>query len=331
MAIIIPSRNIFSSKNNKSISNKIGEINLSVYDTDLKEESFSTFFDANFNILSKEYIERTAIIKKIEFNIKDSLQFFELGETLDKNGFVTSFYKKILSEAESDAPLTETLENPEIGKTYTVYFKDFLYADDLASTTSLKFMLTDNLRAIISISESLPDDFTGKKSFYFNHLSANVIASVAKKSPDQISSQVYSSKQSNNVFRYDGNELIQTTAKTSVTNSDGETEDVRIDKYISNLILKEYQNGKETATIRCSISDYYDEKGIKKISPNTDRMTFITGDEVIPKVFGANGIDIPMSKYKDGTSKIFRVCGIKFIYDGAVWQELALQEVTKEV
>lgn len=174
--------------------------------------------------------------------------------------------------------------------------------------------------------------------------------------------------------------------------------------------LLEYSNGKETATILCDISDYYDTEGNKVIYKNgisksnisftwdkfisaditqnyyrsfitltegkikqgdiiktingyiefeneanvgdkcwckiygkaedaenifeigfatlerIEQMTFSMYDKVIPRVYGANGVDKPMSKYKDGTPKKFKVLGTRIFYDGAVWQELTLQE-----
>lgn len=170
-----------------------------------------------------------------------------------------------------------------------------------------------------------------------------------------------------------------------------------IDKNYQQLI-NSYKNGKETATIRCSISNYkmelnakvvrydihedntiycildvfnseiahnlvdyyiysngvkgyvadYDETTIfvtfygivKDIESGeikiefypiaidgTTSMCFSIGDEVIPMVYGSDGQDHPMSIYVDGTAKVFRVLGTKIYYDGAVWQELSLQEV----
>lgn len=174
--------------------------------------------------------------------------------------------------------------------------------------------------------------------------------------------------------------------------------------------LNEYKNGKETATILCDISDYYDTEGNKVIFQNgisksnisftwdkyisaditqnyyrsfitltkgnikqgdiiktingyiefetdanvgdkcwckiygkaedaenifeigfatierIEQMTFSMYDKVIPMVYGANGVDKPLSKYKDGTPKKFKVLGTRIFYDGAVWQELTLQE-----
>lgn len=59
---------------------------------------------------------------------------------------------------------------------------------------------------------------------------------------------------------------------------------------------------------------------------NNSNFYFNIGDVVIPMVYGANGVDKPMSKYKDGTPKKFKVLGTRIFYDGAVWQELTLQE-----
>ena len=49
-------------------------------------------------------------------------------------------------------------------------------------------------------------------------------------------------------------------------------------------------------------------------------------DEVIPMVLGADGNDKYMSLYSDGSPKVFKVLGNKPFYDGAVWQEIYLQE-----
>ena len=92
---------------------------------------------------------------------------------------------------------------------------------------------------------------------------------------------------------------------------------------------RNYKSGKETATIRCSISDYYDYNSGDKliaIDNSTKKMSFDEGDQVIPMVYGADGQDHPMSLNKDGSPKIFSVLGTKKYYNGAVWQELYLQE-----
>jgi hypothetical protein len=94
----------------------------------------------------------------------------------------------------------------------------------------------------------------------------------------------------------------------------------------------QYSNGKETAVIRCSIGDYYDESENKVISidNSTKKMSFKENDEVIPMVYNNNGEDQPISFYSGGEEpKKFKVLGVKKYYDGAVWQELTLQEIKK--
>lgn len=127
------------------------------------------------------------------------------------------------------------------------------------------------------------------------------------------------------VHSVDGNELMQTTnylldgGVNAIETMYGETR-------------KEYERGKETATIRCSIGDYYDyDSGEKMIAidNSTGKMSFKMYDQIIPMVYGADGKDRPMSIYQDGSPKVFQVLGSKIFYDGAVWQELSLQELDK--
>ena len=118
------------------------------------------------------------------------------------------------------------------------------------------------------------------------------------------------------------NELLQTSNYLNTVDCKAIDKDYK-------KTLTEYSNGKETATLLCSISDYYDDSGNKVIAVDnsTNRMCFRMYDIVEPYVFGANGQDKPLSKNKDGSPKQFQVLGVKPIYDGAVWQELTLQEV----
>lgn len=95
-------------------------------------------------------------------------------------------------------------------------------------------------------------------------------------------------------------------------------------------LKSKYANGKETATIRCSISDYYDyddqAKKVIAIDNSTAKMAFEEYDQVIPMVYGADGVDRPMSLKLDGSPKVFTVLGTKIFHDGAIFQEISLQE-----
>lgn len=123
----------------------------------------------------------------------------------------------------------------------------------------------------------------------------------------------------NHTMSFNGNELMQTTNTPTIE-----------DMY--RQVIGQYKNGKEVATIRCGIENYYDSDEnivISKSRKNNLPMTFHIGDIVVPYVYGANGKDKPMSIKKDGTAKDFEVLGKKTIYDGGIWQELTLQEYDK--
>lgn len=170
------------------------------------------------------------------------------------------------------------------------------------------------------------------------------------------------------------------------------------------MVQQHYQNGKETATLRCSIGEYYDSvsvtiggelqsgetidfyelfvndgtaleigsewmfNGIKLIVAEFDSsynyytvlaqrgkllaymgktgvafgtlvvsakdtalpMTFNLYDKVVPYVYAfvdEQCKDVPMSKYPDGRAKVFQVLSVRTFYDGAVWQEIEIQEI----
>jgi hypothetical protein len=91
--------------------------------------------------------------------------------------------------------------------------------------------------------------------------------------------------------------------------------------------LDSYANGKETAKIRCSIGEYYDENDNVVISTKTaTKMLFEHYDQVVPMIKTPLGYDKPMSLTSDDKAKVFEVVGARQFYDGAVWQELTLRD-----
>lgn len=88
-----------------------------------------------------------------------------------------------------------------------------------------------------------------------------------------------------------------------------------------------YDRGLETATIRCSVGDYYEYLGsnkAKSIEDDNLDMLFKVGDLVVPMKNTISG-DEPLSM-RDGIAKIFRVSAVDIINSGAIWQELTLVE-----
>lgn len=122
----------------------------------------------------------------------------------------------------------------------------------------------------------------------------------------------------------ESNELLQVDTKIN---------DKKISQYMYEQITSNYQwgRGKELATILCSIGEYYNEDGELAISVENNNlpMIFNIGDYVIPYIPAAGGKTAPMSMYRDGTPKVFKVTQVRPYFDGACWQEIMLQEVKK--
>jgi hypothetical protein len=103
-----------------------------------------------------------------------------------------------------------------------------------------------------------------------------------------------------------GNELMQDSAVIGAK---------KVTEWLANGVLNQYKQGKETAVLLCSIDD--------------DLNFFELGAIVEPYVLGANGKDVPMSRYPNSEPKQFVVVGTRIFYDGAVWQEITIQEYVK--
>ena len=129
-----------------------------------------------------------------------------------------------------------------------------------------------------------------------------------------------------NKLSIESNELLQT---------DSIIHNKKLSEYNYEQITQDWGEGKETATIKCSIGEYYqyddtkpDKKGDLAISTqNNDLpMLFNINDLVIPYIATANGGAAPLSLTLDGKPKSFKVTQIRPYFDGAFWQELQLQE-----
>ena len=160
----------------------------------------------------------------------------------------------------------------------------------------------------------------------YNYISQNFSVSVQ---PAILYTKTYDSSKGDgeNSFLFADNEL-----RVYDEDPDNDTSEMQVD-----FILGEYKNGKETAKITCSISDYYiygstqlaitrENEGSAATLP----MTFNIGDSVIPYRLGKeNGEqkDVPLSKYANGQPKEFIVTGVDFSYVGILRQILTLQEI----
>jgi len=104
----------------------------------------------------------------------------------------------------------------------------------------------------------------------------------------------------------------------------------------SAFVLSGYANGKETATVLCDISEYYDDNLVLSISTqdNALPMIFNVGDIVIPYItkniydsinYTYSLTEVPLSMI-NGNPKLFKVVSNKIISDGVPRQRLTLVE-----
>lgn len=261
-----------------------------------------TIYDTNLGqtiITSKNFDYENSVLRKGKIPKSEVSATIRLGSNLD--GIDVSVKKSVNSE-----------NNLKILETTGEFFKvevEFLCGIELYYGTSNIYYENQNIVTMEGFCEKY-EPISVEITIYGNTVGIDLQEKTIK---------VYEQGHENakNVFSIDNNELIQTTNYYDDTVN--EKENSLIKNY--NTTLAEYQNGKETAEILCSISNYYDESGKGKISTEeaTLPMTFNIGDEVVPMVMNSLGKDIPMSK-----SKTFEVVGVDFIYDGAVWQKLTL-------
>lgn len=172
---------------------------------------------------------------------------------------------------------------------------------------------------LFKLGSSIPSSFNGSYAY--------ISGIIRQYKPKNITLEIYGDKYTFSA----SSEVLEThnsNGNASHSLSSNELIQRKYAHIFSQLIQKTlsgYENGKETATVLCSIGDYYDENGEKVISTATpDKMTFNLHDEVFPMVRDAYGVDTILSNKK------FQVLGHRLYFDGAVWQELSLQEVKEQ-
>jgi hypothetical protein len=224
-----------------------------------------------------------------------------------------------LSDASISNSISETnKENVSTIKFYTPSGKDYFTANGilvLAGLTATKMKYEYTSGGVAGIAPTSPIRLKGTREFYM---------------PERVEITIYGDTigidLTDGSITYSNGKKPHSLSSNELLQDSGKTNDIAITQNLANNVLRQYANGKETATLLCDIADYYYENGEKAIDIKTNKMSFRLHDEVIPYVFGANRQDQPMSRYQDGLPKVFEVVGSNIIYDGAVWQELTLLE-----
>lgn len=422
--IIIPSKNIYHKNNPKIIDNNITLITqektgLSTHSGELTENPL----DVVFVVIDKEqgfiyYFD----IGEIQGTGYDNGQWFDReGNPSFRTGqFDYYIYWEDASKKELKAEIpysfstdkiVEIKSQTENGKTKITSLMLSMTIEDLYGNVSkqdLSSFFVDNYNEYyktftipITITLATFDDVTEDYT-YISKVTAKIFGDFIEENntmPNLIGDGT-------KVLSLETNELVNDFS--TFKKSDEQT--VKTSEFIIEKTLDSYKNGKETATILCSISNYYDKESgflavgekdysidiplevskssiviasiitiksektypfdinvkieflrasgewdfaditlakntleakLQILAANVQEVKIVSKTAIIPMIFdlhsqvtpmvmGADGTDRPMSKYKSGNPKVFEVVGSNIIYDGAVWQELTLQEVVEQ-
>ena len=198
--------------------------------------------------------------------------------------------------------------------------KNFFYLKDITqSSATICFVYLKKITCSTNVKVGGTE---GGKSYWFDVSADRSFSAFATSSRSSKEEMVIG--MGKNPFSLNSNDFFQSGTRKALSSPTSIGEDISLD------ILSEYENGLETATLRCEVGDYFYDDGEKAISIDNDElpMTFDNGMTVIPMIRSPQGVDVPMSVYSSsGNAKKFRIVGISMIYDGAVWQQITIKEI----
>lgn len=374
MAIIIPSTKIYEQTNNKIIDNQISSVEINEnqveqnvdFDNPLARKNYLYLVDASDNAtytrdfigwgdytlanydegagIGVRYVH--TIEETIEIVPKEEMDFNSFDLYVDENiSFIstpnyyngsrrTKLQKNLVANKtefdnlDIEAQIHTTITHE--GHIFTDGFLDIFYkkyAIDTTLSTNEKIVIyykATYFRGKTNIADNIPDTTTETHFFItdFNYLpNYNYVTQTSTKITNGVGTKP---------ILLSSNEL---TTNLTTINSETYTD------IASAFVLSGYANGKETATVLCDISEYYDDNLVLSISTqdNALPMIFNVGDIVIPYVTKNvydSGTDtyslteVPLSII-NGNPKLFKVVSNKIISDGVPRQKLTLVESDK--
>lgn len=350
MAIEIPSKSIYKIDNKKILDNVYNSIECSYNEIDYVDDSIFNIDIDSFEIQTAEGDAVDVFNKNASdtfiINSTYNISFSEtiLGSTINhsvvrSNGYIiceapliTRYdsaivrLKKNINFQTSSTSKEGSITGSDISLQNQEYnsFEDFL--SDIPSSSNRKlndyFGIKKNSEKEFILFYDIwrKDAETGAVSLTITRMSFNLntIAKVIKQTNVAIKGS------ESPVLGISTNELINSATEVQNTQT-GTTQDY-ID-VLNEQIKYGYSKGLETATIKCSVSNYYTYLGNtkeKSIDDDNKEMLFKIGDEVVPMKKTING-DEPLSM-KNGMAKVFVVNGVNITNSGAIWQELDLVE-----
>lgn len=354
MAIIIPSSNIYSLENNKIIDNKIDGVSYaqtSIVDKtgDLwtLASTSASATSSTFNIYGEYSLVSSTKRQRVKVAITTAKRttnasgyttplnmdwdkaYWQFAQNLTDNlTNTTSKYLFVLAAKmrgkEPKPPTADVGDNAL--KSYAKQLWKYGIGADIAEETDPSAIVYCYSKIILQIiTETLTSGsweqtstrtlYNSSATLYSGTSSDPAIRLYLDNSIDDNSTIAIGNEKS--AYSLPSNDLFTESAEIS-----GKT----LGTYVSEKIIEDYANGKETAEVLCSISNYYDVFGNQVKFDNAENMTFDIYDEVLPMKYTPNGEDVPMSITNYGTAKTFVVLGAEIFYDGAVWQKLTLME-----
>ena len=358
MAIIIPSRHTYNLENDKIIDNKIDgvsysqiaiedkksdlwtAVSISASATETTSISYGDYVEVSSTIRKRVKVEKTTQQRKITMSgytppidINWDKAYWEFRQNLTDNLAGTDSLNELVIPNNISSP--PAVPSFNIGNealiSYAKQLWKYGFDANIAEGTSPTAFIYCYSHIILSIvTETLSSGnwkqtetkkvYDTSATLYSGNTNSPVLRFYIDNSYDVKSTITVGNSKS--AYSLPSNDLFTNTATVS---------NQKLGDYVANQIIAEYANGKETATLLCSISNYYDENGNQVKFDNGEDMTFNIYDEVVPMVYDSSGIDVPMSQTEYGKAKGFTVLGVEIFYDGAVWQRLTLQNSGKYI
>ena len=346
MAIEIPSKSIYEIKNKKVLDNvyksiecnynSIDYVSDALFNMNIRsfannesgnmQDVFTDNESATFHINTESYtVSYSQTVLGITTNYTDTRSngYIEISDMQNKTRYENIgvyIIKQSVMETDSGSTDYSLKSSFSIRGEYNS-LNDFLNDLPSAKRTNyfgIKIIDDTNFIIFFDIIRKTAATISGTVTFITLNMNFTVNADVIK--IDSIAKQGSISP----VLSISTNELINDAVE--VSNVGNNTSESLID-YIEDEIQYVYEQGLETATIRCSINNYYKYLGTtkeKSIDDDNEEMLFTIGDLVVPMKRTAKG-DEPLSM-RNGVPKPFRVNEVNIVNNGAVWQELTLIE-----
>jgi hypothetical protein len=304
---------------------KISDIKASAnYNITSPNDSYISF--KNYNGSYKEITSRETYVEGYNYSeaTYDYINYFQLGSSVyvKDEEIIVNFNINLDEE-------TIVLQEHNLGKTDLT--QNYPFKCVIEETTQnyykLKIVIADNI--IACWGQDISDGYYNASGNFGRPITAKKIELVAKEVKiiyNETNRYVSSSSETKTLSTENEGDKKISIRSNPFIRVQNEKSGVSLTDTIYNETLDLYQNGKEQATILCSIGEYFDENDNLAVSTaNPNKMIFDIYDEVVPTYNTPFG-DAPLSLAENGKPKLFKVLGSKAYFDGAVWQELTLQE-----